>query len=240
MKIKHYVQLVMAILLCSHSDSSYSDFMVTQTSFGVDLEQPVTKETTLINQSDKPVRVRVDFAKPQWAKDQYYLGDQLVVYPKIVVIPPSGKIQVMIVPRIKKDLADGEYVALLVLKELPPLKGTGQVSMPTNIGIPYYGRKGKLKTVIDFDNLRMVKVDKGYQLKGALINSGNFSYSLNIIVKFYHNQKLIKKKNFKQGFYREYLVNLNKSIFMDEDADYVEIVFANKKLNFSNKFNFAI
>ncbi|MFT4993011.1 MAG: P pilus assembly chaperone PapD [Paraglaciecola sp.] len=238
--IKYHLQLLMAILLFSYSSSSYSAFMVTQTSFGVDLDQPVTQDTTLINQSNKAVRVRIDFAKPQWAKDEYYLGDQLVAYPKIVLIPPKGRINVRIAPRIKKDLPDGEYVALLVFKELPPRKGAGQVTMLMNIGIPYYGRKGKLEAAMDFDNLRMVKVDKGYQLQGALTNSGNFSYSLNIVVKFYHNQKLLKEESFEQGFHREYRVKLNKFMLMNEDADLVEIVFANQKFEFSNEFSFAL
>ena len=136
----------MVTLLSIYSTSSFSAFMVTQTSFGVNLEQPVTQNTTLINQSSKPVRVRVNFEKPQWAKDKYYLGDQLVAYPKIIVIPPKGKVQVKIAPRIKKELADGEYVALLVFKELPARNSNAQVTMLMNIGVPYYGRKGKLET----------------------------------------------------------------------------------------------
>jgi P pilus assembly chaperone PapD len=250
-KMKNYLQLFMVTLLCTYSISSHSAFMVTQTSFGIDLEKPVTQDTTLINQGNKPVRVRVDFAKPAWAKDEYYLGDQLVAYPKIVLIPPKGKINVKIAPRIKKELQDGEYVALLVFKELPPRKSSGQVTMLMNIGIPYYARKGKLETAMNFENLRMVKVkgqegeegeEEGYQLKGELLNNGNFSYSLNISVKFYQDQKLIQEENFKQGFYREHPVELNKSMVMNSnlDADYVEIVFANEKLKFLKGFSFAL
>jgi P pilus assembly chaperone PapD len=215
-------------------------FMVTQTSLGVDLNRPVTQDTTLINQSDKPVRVRVDFAKPQWAKDKYYLGDQLVAYPKIVLIPAKGQIQVRIAPRIKTDLPDGEYVALLVFKELPPRKSKDQVTMLMHIGIPYYGRKGKLETGMNFDDLRMVKIDENYQLQGAITNKGNFSYSLNVIVKFYQNKKLLKEQSFKQGFYREHLVELNKSMIFDGNADYVEVAFVNEKLKFSKGFTFVL
>ena len=163
-KMKNYLHLAITLLLCTYSVSSFSAFMVTQTSFGVDLDQPVTQDTTLINQSNRPVRVRVDFEKPQWAKDKYYLGDQLVAYPKIVVIPPKGKIQVKIAPRINKELADGEYVALLVFKEMPPRNSTDQVTMLMNLGVPYYGRKGKLETAMNFDNLRMAKIEPGYPL----------------------------------------------------------------------------
>jgi hypothetical protein len=132
------------------------------------------------------------------------------------------------------------------------------VTMLMNIGIPYYARKGKLETAMNFENLRMVKVEEGqegeegqeveegqeegYQLKGELLNNGNFSYSLNIGVKFYQDQKLIQEENFKQGFYREHPVELNKSMVMnsDLDADYVEIVFANEKLKFLKGFSFAL
>ena len=238
--MKKYLQLVTALLLCAYSISGYSAFSVTRTSFGVNLDKPVTKETTLINSGDKPVRVRVDFAKPQWAKDQYYLGDQLVAYPKIVIIPPKGKIQVKIAPRIKKNLQDGEYVALLVFKELPPRKDKGQVTMLMNIGVPYYGRKGKLETGMDFENLRMVKIENGYQLQGALTNSGNFSYPLNIVVKFYQNKKLLKEESFKQGVYREHLVELKKPMVMEADADYAQVLFANEKHNFSQGFSFEL
>ena len=214
--------------------------MVTQTSFGVDLDRPVTQDTTLINQSNKAVRVRVDFEKPKWAKDEYYLGDQLVAYPKIVVIPPKGKIQVKIAPRIKKELADGEYVALLVFKELPPRNSDVQVTMLMNLGVPYYGRKGELETAMNFDNLRIAKIENGYQLLGAAQNNGNFSYPLNINIKFYQNEKVLKEETFKQGFYREHLVELNKSIVMNAVADRVEIVFANEKLDFLQRFGFPL
>jgi P pilus assembly chaperone PapD len=239
-KIENLLKFIMAALLCLHSISSYSAFMVTQTSFGVDLDNPITKDTTLINQSNKPVRVRVDFAKPEWAKAKYYLGDQLVAYPKIVQIPAKGKVQVRIAPRIKQELLEGEYVALLVFKELPSRKSDGQVTMLMNIGIPYYARKGKLTAEIDFGDLRIVKKEEGYQLTGKLLNNGNYSYSLNILVKFFKNNKLLRKENFKQGFYREYLVELSKTILMDTNSDYVEITFYNKKIDFFYEFTFLL
>jgi P pilus assembly chaperone PapD len=239
-KMKKYLQRFTVLLLSVYSLNAYSAFMVTQTSFGVDLAKPVTKETTLINQSDKPVRVRVDFEKQQWAKEQYYLGDQLVAYPKIVVIPPKGKVQVKIAPRIKKTLPDGEYVALLVFKELPPRNSTDQVTMLMNIGVPYYGRKGKLKVAMDFDNLHMAKIDNGYELQGAAYNSGNFSYSLNIAVKLYQNKNLLKEEDLKQGFFRESPTDLKKPIIFNGNADYAEVFFFNENLNFSKKFSFVL
>ncbi|MFT5559011.1 MAG: P pilus assembly chaperone PapD [Sphingobacteriales bacterium] len=238
--MKKYAKALVAISLAVCSASSFAAFSVTRTSMGVNLEQPVTKETTLINSGSKPVRVKVDFAKPAWAKDEYYLGDQLVAYPRIVVIPPKGKIQVKVAPRIKKDLQDGEYVALLVFKELPPRGNKNQVNVLMNIGIPYYGRKGKLETALDFDALRIEKTDKGYDLLSTIRNTGNFSYSLEIGVKFYNNKNLIKEQSFKQGFYREHTLELKKSIAMDVKADTVQVVFENTKLPFSETFDFQL
>lgn len=238
--MKKYFKVLTVIFFVACSISSYSAFMVTQTSFGVDLAKPVTEDTTLINQGDKPVRVRVDFEKPQWAKKEYYLGDQLVAYPRIVLIPPKGKIQVKIAPRIKKDLVDGEYVALLVFKELPPRNTTNQVTMLMNIGVPYYGRKGKLQTGMSFENLRIEKRENGYELLGLGKNTGNFSYSLGIGVNLYKNEKLIAEKTFKQGFHRERIVELKKTIPLDIEADYAEITFENEKVNFSENFTFEL
>ncbi|MFT6926658.1 MAG: P pilus assembly chaperone PapD [Psychromonas sp.] len=238
--MKKYVKAFIALSLAVFSVSSFAAFSVTRTSFGVNLDHPVTKETTLINSGNKPVRVRVDFEKPAWAKDEYYLGDQLVAYPKIVVIPPKGKIQVKIAPRIKKELQDGEYAALLVFKEMPPRNSKSQVTMLMNLGVPYYGRKGKLETGVDFDALRVVKTDTGYDLLGTAKNTGNFSYSLEIGVKFYNNNKLIKEQSFKQGFYREHSFELKKSIEMDVKADTVQVVFVNKQLPFSEAFDFEL
>jgi P pilus assembly chaperone PapD len=238
--MKKHLKAFIAICLTVCSINSYAAFSVTRTSLGVNLDHPVTKETTLINQGNRPIRVRVDFEKPKWAKDKYYLGDQLVAYPKIVVIPPKGKIQVKIAPRIKKDLPDGEYVALLMFKEMPPRNSKSQVTMLMNLGVPYYGRKGKLKTGLDFDALRVEKTDKGYDLLGAIKNIGNFSYSLEINVKFYKNKKLIKEQSFKQGFYREHSLKLKKSTVMDAKADDVQVVFANKNYNFYEGFDFEL
>lgn len=238
--MRKYFKLLITILFLVSTISSYGSFMVTQTSFGVDLSRPVTEDTTLINQGDKTMRVRVDFQKPEWVKDKYYLGDQLVAYPKIVVIPPRGKIQVKIAPRIKKVLEDGEYVAFLMFKEMPPRNTNNKVAMLMNIGVPYYGRKGKLKTGVDFKNLRIVKSNKGYELLGAGENTGNFSYNLNIFIKLYKNKKLINELIFKQGFHRDELVKLNKDIPLDGKADYAEVIFKNEKVNFYKGFTFEL
>ena len=238
--MKKHFKLLTTILFAASTISSYSAFMVTQTSFGVDLARPVTEDTTLINQGNKPVRVRVDFEKPNWTKDEYYLGDQLVAYPKIVVIPPKGKIEVKIAPRIKKDLEDGEYVAFLMFKEMPPRNTDNQVTMLMNIGVPYYGRKGKLLTGIDFKDLKVEKNEKGYELLGTGKNIGNFSYNISVGVKLYKNKKLIAEETFKQGFHRDALVKLKKSISLDAKADYAEVIFENEKVNFSKGFTFDL
>ncbi|MGB6128629.1 MAG: hypothetical protein WBG30_07760 [Psychrilyobacter sp.] len=235
-----YFKLFIIILFSVWNISCYSSFMVTKTSFGVDLNRPMTQETALINQGNKVVRVRVDFEKPKWAKDKYYLGDQLVVYPKIVLIPPKSKIHVKIAPRIKRDLEDGEYVALLVFKELPLRNNNNQVSLLMNIGIPYYGRKGELRTGIEFKKFRVIKVKTGYKLQGNVMNIGNFSYSLNVKVKFYKEKKLIGEKTFKQGFYRDKLLEIKESIPLDRKADYAEVTFENEKFNFSKGLTFEL
>lgn len=238
--MKKYFKLLITSLFLTCTIGSYGSFMVTETSFGVDLAKPVTEETTLINQGDKPVRVRVDFEKPQWTNEKYYLGDQLVAYPKIVIIPPKGKIQVKIAPRIKKDLEDGEYIALLMLKELPSRNTTRQVTVLMNVGIPYYGRKGKLKAKMDFENLRIEKSENGYDLLGLGKNIGNFSYNLNIRVKLYKDKKLIAKNTFKQGFQRGRLVELKKNIPLNTKADYAEVIFENEKINLSDGFRIEL
>jgi len=238
--MKKCFKIFIIMLFTAWSISSYSAFMVTQTSFGVDLNRPVTEDTTLINQGDKVVRVRVDFEKPKWTKDEYYLGDQLVAYPKIAVIPPKGKIQVKIAPRIKKDLEDGEYVAFLMFKEMPPRNTDNQVTMLMNVGVPYYGRKGKLQTGVDFENLRIEKSEDGYELLGSGQNIGNFSYNINVGVKLFKNKKLIAEETFKQGFHRDALVKLKKSILLNAKADYAEVIFENEKVNFSKGFAFEL
>ena len=60
------------------------------------------------------------------------------------------------------------------------------------------------------------------------------------MVKFYQNKKLLKEQSFKQGFYREHLVKLNKSMILDGDADYAEVAFVNEKLKFSKGFSFVL
>lgn len=240
-EMKKKLKLFITMLFTVCSISSYSAFMVTQTSIGVNLSKPVTEDTTLINQGDRPVRVKVDFDKPKWVKDEYYLGDQLVAYPKIVIIPPKGSIQVKVAPRIKKDLEDGEYVALLMFKELPPRNNATQVTMLMNIGVPYYGRKGQLKAGMDFETLRVEKTEGGYELLGQVKNTGNFSYNLNIDLKFYKGNKQIKNMAFKQGFHRERVVEVKKIIPLDDtDVDYVEVVFENRKYDYSKKFRFEL
>ncbi len=239
--MKKYFKILTVVFWVFYTVASYSAFMVTQTSIGVNLERPITEDTTLINQGDKPVRVKVDFDKPKWVKDEFYLGDQLIAYPKIVIIPPKGSIQVKVAPRIKKELKDGEYIALLMFKELPPRNASTQVTMLMNIGVPYYGRKGKLQTGMNFNALRIEKVEDGYELLGLVRNTGNFSYNLNINLIFYRDNKEVKSETFKQGFHRERLVELKKFISLNSiKADYVEVRFENKKYGYSQKFDIEL
>jgi hypothetical protein len=93
---------------------------------------------------------------------------------------------------------------------------------------------------MDFDNLHIVKIEDGYQLQGTGQNNGNFSYSLNIDMKFYQNKELLKEQSFKQGFHREHSVELKESIVMAKHADYVEIVFANENIKFTQGFSFEL
>lgn len=235
-----YFKLFAAIVFVVRVITSYSAFMVTQTSFGVDLNRPVTEDTTLINQGNKPVRVKVDFEKPNWLNKEYYLGDQLVVYPKIVTIPPKGKIQIKVAPRIKKNLEDGEYAALIVFKELPSRNNKGQLTMLMNVGVPYYGRKGELQVGMKLETFRIIKKSGGYEFLGKGKNVGNFSYNLNIIIKFYKNKKLVGEKNLKQGFYRGGILDIKKFISLDIKADYAEVIFENNKYDFSKILTFEL
>lgn len=198
---------------------SFSSYVVTKKTLGVDLKKPLTKTTTLVNTGIKPTRIMVTFEKPLWAKEDFYLGNDLIAYPRMVVIPPKGKVIIKIAPRIKTQLKDGEYSAILMFKEMPIKNITNGVSILQNIGIPYYGRYGKLTKKIELDKVSLDEINHSKKLTGTISNLGNHSYYIigNLYDKF--NGKILF--TFKKPLYRGTNLNLDEGISEKIDREVI-------------------
>lgn len=130
--------------------TSYSfNLGIAPTSFTLDLNRSQTREVTILNNTETPMRVEVFVEKPEEVEEENYLGEHIRIYPKIVNVRPFGRQVVKFAVRVPKELEKGEYRSYLVFKELPGKPSETEesketklnITMLTEIAITIYGEK---------------------------------------------------------------------------------------------------
>ncbi|WP_047395905.1 hypothetical protein [Cetobacterium sp. ZOR0034] len=128
---------------------------IAPTGFYASLDKNETHEIMVTNNTAEPVRVEIS-ARAAKGWESYNIGDMMRIYPKSITIKPNGSRSVRFAVRGAKELADGEYKANLVFKEV----GSGQImqqtvqadngtdvavnfELLTEIHMAAYGMKGK-------------------------------------------------------------------------------------------------
>lgn len=142
---------IIAILFFLGATISYGfNLGIAPTNFQLDLNKPQTREVTILNNTDKPMRVEVFPEKPEDLKDEGYIGESIRIYPKIVNIKAFGRQVVKFAVRTPGDLPSGNYRSYLVFKELPSKPSESEnrenkpqlnITMLTELAITIYGKK---------------------------------------------------------------------------------------------------
>ena len=98
---------------------SFAYFQVAPPVHTIDLDKRRTSEVYVINESDKLVRVKIYAQRADSQKnEEFYMGDWMVIYPKLLYLKPKGKKKVRVGVRVPKELKEGEYSSHIVYEEL--------------------------------------------------------------------------------------------------------------------------
>lgn len=183
----------------------------------LDVEKPTTQEIVVTNQTDKFLRYRISTVKPDTLSQEYYIGDELIIYPKVISLKPRGKQTIRM--RMKKRLSSEgkDFITKIRFQELTgeqkkdviKEEGNMNLSVSFNVDIEIYilGLSKKTEpsikiTEVDIEDVFIEdqkKESNKTQNKHKIlkINAKNISkqifYGKAEIIDIKTNKKLIKK-----------------------------------------------
>jgi len=189
---------------------SYGNFQIAPQIQTVNLERPSTNKIYLRNDTNKLKKIKVYARRPKDQKSEdLYMGDWIIVYPKIIYLKPNSKKTVRMTARPPKGLAPGEYRSELVFEEEPVKKydtneaGEGKVGV--NVEVLYvlvstvYGYVGELEYKGTSEDYKVVVDGKKTYLTSKVTNTGTTALDIIYKVTYYDGSKKLKEEELKLG-----------------------------------------
>ncbi len=204
----------------------YANFQVAPQVQKMNLNRPGTKKIYLKNGTNKLKKIKIYSERPKDQKTKdLYMGDWIIVYPKIVYLKPNSKKIVRMAARPPQGLADGEYRSHLVFEELPVKRYDSSEKDESKVGVnidvihilvsTVYGYSGKLEYGGIFEDFQIVTDKKKTYFVSKIINTGTTALDVIYRVTYYENMKELKTEDLLVGKvmrenYLDSVVELNK------------------------------
>lgn len=224
----------------------FANFQVAPQVQKMDLKRPGTRKIFLKNDTNKLKKIKIYSERPRDQKTKdLYMGDWIIVYPKLVYLKPNSKKVVRIASRPPKDLVDGEYRSNLVFEEIPTKKYGNSEKDETKVGVnleiihilvsTVYGYSGKLEYSGIFDDFQVITDKEQTYLASKITNIGTTALDIVYKTTYYENMKKLKTEELLVGKamrenYRDFVVELNE-ISKDTDRMKIEYYYRVKKEN---------
>lgn len=184
----------------------YANFEVAPQIQKIDLDRPSTQKIYLRNPTDKLKKLKIYSERPKDQKNKgFYMGDWIIVYPKIVYLKPKSKKILRMAARAPKDIENGEYRSYLAIEEIPLqvydnteeniTEKSVEVKILYKIVSTIYGYKGKLNYDGEFGGFKIVEDGKKIQLISNIINSGTTALDTFYRITYYENNKKLKTED---------------------------------------------
>lgn len=228
MKSKKVV-LIISILFMVVNLTSFSLIKVSMDPYylDIDVSKPVTSEITITNSTDKFVRYRLSFKKPEGLGDKYYIGEEMQLYPRVISLPPNDSKKVRV--RLKKVISSQgrEFIAMINFEELkgedemPTViseDSTVQMSANISVDMNYYiygvPEKPVQKVVIKDMEVKNISDKNGSKKVISLkaLNNGEAVFRGQPRITVTGSRNTMKKQKFEdlfQGLEREFHLNIN-------------------------------
>jgi len=238
-QIRSNIRILFLLILLAGSSQCFAQISAIPTRFVFKIDRPATNELTLMNQSSQPARAEIKIASATGQPEEHYLGKWVVVYPPVVSIPPQQRRTVRFSVRPPADLKEGEYRAMLLVKNMPQTLKTNKsdtapdsvsIGIPFNLtlGISLYGQLGKLEHKGHVDKITIAKNSDSLVVSGVFINQGNAHLKMSVQTNLYnaqgnklneHTSQLVVQRDSEKTF--EHRVKLAKVLESGE----IELIF---------------
>lgn len=216
----------------------YANFEVAPQIQEVSLDRQATQKIYLKNGTKKLKKIKIYSRRPEDQKTKdLYMGDWIIVYPKIVYLKPNSKKVIRMAARPPKGLVDGEYRSHLVFEEVPVKKYDNTEKDESKVGVDLeivhilvstvYGYRGKLEYGGNFDTFQVVTDKKKTYLVSKITNTGTTALDVVYKTTYYKDMKKLKTEDLLAGKvmrenYSDSLVELNK---ISKDANKMKVEF---------------
>jgi hypothetical protein len=228
----------------------YANFEVAPQIQELSLDRQATQKIYLKNGTQKLKKIKIYSRRPEDQKTKdLYMGDWIIVYPKIVYLKPNSKKVIRMAARPPKGLVDGEYRSHLVFEEVPVKKYDNTEKDEEKVGVDLevihilvstvYGYRGKLEYGGNFDDFQVVTDKKKTYLSSKITNTGTTALDVFYKMTYYKDMKKMKTENLLAGKvmrenYLDSVVELNE-ISMDANKMKVEFYYRVKIKNREGK-----
>lgn len=101
-KNKKKIWMLFIFIILSIKSFSFLKIDVDPRCVEMDVGKQITKEITVMNQTSEFVRYKVSLEKPENLKDEYYMGDKLIIYPRVISLKPKSSQVIRL--RLKKPI----------------------------------------------------------------------------------------------------------------------------------------
>ncbi|MEI6856993.1 hypothetical protein [Psychrilyobacter sp.] len=216
----------------------YANFEVAPQIQELSLDRQATQKIYLKNGTKKLKKIKIYSRRPEDQKTKdLYMGDWIIVYPKMVYLKPNSKKIIRMAARPPKGLVDGEYRSHLVFEEMPVKKYDNTEKDDEKVGIDLeivhilvstvYGYRGKLEYGGNFDTFKVVTDKKKTYLVSKITNTGTTALDVVYKTTYYKdvkklkNEDLIAGKVMRENYY-DSVVELNK---ISKGANKIKVEF---------------
>ncbi|MCK4260082.1 MAG: fimbria/pilus periplasmic chaperone [Halanaerobiales bacterium] len=164
------------------------------------IDQSNTQETIVTNVSDKAVRFKIYTEVATDQAPEQYLGDWVIVYPRLVSLNPGDQKVIRFSVRPPNDLEDGEYRCYLYVEELYDKSAEAtevegvlmNFQLLTKIGINLYGQTGNITHRGNLKDVEIECIENQLTIKGDFVNLGNSHLLTDVsILIFDSNRQLV-------------------------------------------------
>lgn len=184
----------------------YANFEIAPEIQEIDLSRQMTKKIHLKNGTNKLKKIKIYSQRPEDQKTKdLYMGNWIIVYPKIVYLKPNSKKIIRMAARHPQGLAEGEYRSHLVFEELPVKKYDNSEKDEKKVGVDIqimyklittvYGYRGKLEYGGSFDDFKIIEDGKKIHLASKITNTGTAALNIFYRITYYKNMKVLKTED---------------------------------------------
>lgn len=166
--MKKIIMYVYIILSCSISSYSYMNV------YPVNFDKRIdgigdTEEYTITNITNKILKYRIYLEKSL----ENDMSEWIQVYPESLILKPGQEKKVKLYINSPNNIQEGEYSAILGIKEVPIPKITEDeevLDIYTNLKIKLYGYVGDLPTKLEFKEINIKRTENKFSLNGEIKN----------------------------------------------------------------------